>query len=68
MAKLTDSSTRLALLPPWYDVDTHADWHMLAGHVAAVRSNLIDALTKEQLDQLTAIGEAIIAQAGEPPG
>src|SRR5947208_13251818 len=38
------------------------------GHVAAVRSNLIDALTKEQLDQLTAIGEAIIAQAGEPPG
>jgi len=27
---------RLALLPPWYDVDTLADWHMLRGHAAAL--------------------------------
>ena len=28
---------RLALLPPWYDVDTLDDWKMLQGHVAAQR-------------------------------
>ncbi len=27
---------RLALLPPWYDVDTPDDWQMLRGHVAAM--------------------------------
>jgi DNA-binding MarR family transcriptional regulator len=32
------------------------------GHVAAVRSFLIEALDREQLDQLAAIGEAIIAK------
>jgi DNA-binding MarR family transcriptional regulator len=32
------------------------------GHVGAVRDNLIDLLTEEQLDQLTAIGAAIVAQ------
>ena len=26
-----------AVLPPWYDVDTLADWRMLQGHVAALR-------------------------------
>jgi len=36
-AKLAESSSRLALLPPWYDVDTLADWQMLVGHVAAMR-------------------------------
>lgn len=33
---------RLALLPPWYDVDTPADWAMLAGHVAAMRRAGLD--------------------------
>jgi len=33
---------RLALLPPWYDVDTLADWQMLRGHVAAMLSAGID--------------------------
>jgi DNA-binding MarR family transcriptional regulator len=33
------------------------------GHVNAVREFLIDRLTGEQLEQLTAIGEAILAQA-----
>jgi rSAM/selenodomain-associated transferase 1 len=28
---------RLALLPPWYDVDTVEDWRMLKGHLAALR-------------------------------
>jgi rSAM/selenodomain-associated transferase 1 len=33
---------RLALLPPWYDVDTLADWCMLRGHLAALRQAGID--------------------------
>ena len=28
---------RLAVLPPWYDVDTLADWFALRGHLAALR-------------------------------
>lgn len=32
----------LALLPPWYDVDTAADWAMLRGHVLAMRQARID--------------------------
>src|SRR5262249_947051 len=42
IARLADSSWRLALLPPWYDVDTQSDWRMLAGHVAALRRAGID--------------------------
>jgi len=37
IARLSDPSWRLALLPPWYDVDTPADWALLRGHVAAMR-------------------------------
>jgi rSAM/selenodomain-associated transferase 1 len=37
IARLAESSGRLALLPPWYDVDTLDDWRMLRGHVAAMR-------------------------------
>jgi glycosyltransferase A (GT-A) superfamily protein (DUF2064 family) len=29
---------RLALLPPWYDVDAWDDWRMLQGHLAAMRA------------------------------
>jgi rSAM/selenodomain-associated transferase 1 len=32
-----DGAWRLALLPPWYDVDTPDDWAMLCGHLAALR-------------------------------
>jgi rSAM/selenodomain-associated transferase 1 len=32
-----DAGCRLALLPPWYDVDTLSDWHALQGHIAAMR-------------------------------
>jgi rSAM/selenodomain-associated transferase 1 len=37
VARLADPGWRLAVLPPWYDVDTPQDWDMLAGHVAALR-------------------------------
>jgi rSAM/selenodomain-associated transferase 1 len=36
---------RLSLLPPWYDVDTLEDWHMLAGHLAALRRAGLDPQT-----------------------
>src|SRR5262249_37661668 len=36
VARLSDPAWRLALLPPWYDVDTLDDWKMLTGHVAAL--------------------------------
>lgn len=34
---LADGSSRLAMLPPWYDIDTLDDWHMLVGHLDALR-------------------------------
>jgi rSAM/selenodomain-associated transferase 1 len=36
VARLPESC-RLAVLPPWYDVDTLVDWFALCGHVAAER-------------------------------
>jgi rSAM/selenodomain-associated transferase 1 len=42
VAALTDPQWRLALLPPWYDVDTPQDWEMLRGHLAAMRRAGID--------------------------
>lgn len=41
-AALQDAEWRLALLPPWYDVDTLDDWRMLQGHVAAQRRAGLD--------------------------
>lgn len=38
----TSHPWRLALLPPWYDVDTLADWRFLQGHVAAMRRAGLD--------------------------
>ena len=35
--RLDDAAGRLAVLPPWYDVDTLDDWRALHGHVAALR-------------------------------
>lgn len=37
VAQLPAPDWQLALLPPWYDVDTLADWRMLQGHVAALQ-------------------------------
>jgi rSAM/selenodomain-associated transferase 1 len=34
-----DPRSRLALVPPWYDVDTLDDWRLLQGHVAALRKS-----------------------------
>jgi rSAM/selenodomain-associated transferase 1 len=42
VARLADPSWRLALLPPWYDVDTLDDWRMLCGHLAALRRAGLD--------------------------
>jgi rSAM/selenodomain-associated transferase 1 len=42
VAALGDPRWRLALLPPWYDVDTPADWTLLRGHLAAQRRAGID--------------------------
>jgi rSAM/selenodomain-associated transferase 1 len=42
VAALSDPQWRLALLPPWYDVDTPQDWEMLRGHLAALRRAGID--------------------------
>lgn len=38
----TSPEWRLALLPPWYDVDTLDDWRMLQGHLAALQRAGID--------------------------
>jgi uncharacterized protein len=35
--RLSAAGRSLALLPPWYDVDTPDDWALLRGHVAAMR-------------------------------
>jgi rSAM/selenodomain-associated transferase 1 len=42
VARLADTGDQLAVLPPWYDVDTIEDWWMLRGHVAALRRAGID--------------------------
>jgi rSAM/selenodomain-associated transferase 1 len=42
MDRLQSAACQPALLPPWYDVDTLADWQMLAGHVAALRLAGVD--------------------------
>ena len=42
VARLRDTSARLALSPPWYDVDTADDWALLRGHVLAMRRAGID--------------------------
>jgi rSAM/selenodomain-associated transferase 1 len=42
IAALADPRWRFVLLPPWYDVDTPADWTMLLGHVSAQRRAGLD--------------------------
>jgi rSAM/selenodomain-associated transferase 1 len=42
VASLRGRGWRLALLPPWYDVDTLDDWRMLQGHVMAQRRAGLD--------------------------
>jgi uncharacterized protein len=36
------SEWRLALLPPWYDIDTREDWALLRTHITAMRRAGID--------------------------
>jgi hypothetical protein len=42
VARLSDPTWRLAVLPPWYDVDTLEDWWALCGHLAALRRAGLD--------------------------
>jgi rSAM/selenodomain-associated transferase 1 len=42
VARLAAPHWRLALLPPWYDVDTLDDWQALRGHLAALRRAGLD--------------------------
>jgi uncharacterized protein len=54
---LRDPQWRLALLPPWYDLDSCEDWALLRGHIAAMhRAGVnpgvphIEALLEEEAD------------------
>ena len=40
--RVRDAKASLALLPPWYDIDTADDWMMLCGHIKAMRQAGID--------------------------
>jgi len=40
--RLRDTGLSLALLPPWYDVDTLDDWRMLAGHLRGMHRSGMD--------------------------
>ena len=42
VAALRESGRSLAVLPPWYDVDTPESWDLLAGHLAALRHAGLD--------------------------
>jgi glycosyltransferase A (GT-A) superfamily protein (DUF2064 family) len=42
IARLSNPQWRLALLLPWYDVDTLSNWRMLQGHLAALRKSGFD--------------------------
>lgn len=42
VSRLSGTAHRMALLPPWYDVDTIDDWNFLVGHVAAQRRAGVD--------------------------
>jgi hypothetical protein len=39
---LRDTGRSLAVLPPWYDVDTPDDWRTLSGHLRALRRSGLD--------------------------
>ena len=64
VAALSDPCWRLALLPPWYDVDTPDDWAMLCGHLAALRRAGIDP-GAPHTEALTR--EGLAARGGAPP-
>ena len=45
--RLKDTGLSLAVLPPWYDVDTPENWRMLAGHIRALhRAGMDPALPR----------------------
>ncbi len=42
IVRLADPAWRVALLPPWFDVDTLDDWHKLRGHLLVMRRAGVD--------------------------
>jgi rSAM/selenodomain-associated transferase 1 len=52
IARLQDPTWNLALLPPWYDLDTLEDWQFLQSHLAALRRAGIDPVAPRS-EQLT---------------
>lgn len=51
------STSRLALLAPWYDVDTLNDWNRLRGHVAGLRRERA-AILAPRTERLLAMPES----------
>jgi glycosyltransferase A (GT-A) superfamily protein (DUF2064 family) len=60
IARIARLKLRLAVLPPWYDVDTIEGWQVLVGHVRALRQ----AGMEPELPRL----EALIRRDGESWG
>jgi rSAM/selenodomain-associated transferase 1 len=68
VARLSAGDGRLAVLPPWYDVDTPADWAMLAGHLAALRRAGIDPAVPRTEALVRKLGPVLgAASINEPP-
>jgi rSAM/selenodomain-associated transferase 1 len=68
LARLTDPNWRVALLPPWYDVDTADDWSMLCGHIAALRRSGIDPQAPHTERLLGELGVSLSPSSiNEPP-
>lgn len=52
--RLKEARLACALLPPWYDIDTLADVHMLHGHLQAMRAAGVDPQIPETEKLLSA--------------
>jgi glycosyltransferase A (GT-A) superfamily protein (DUF2064 family) len=60
VARIQKSGRSLALLPPWYDVDTLQDWSMLRGHVHAQRAAGLDPAVPHTEELLETWGQMTI--------
>ena len=67
IAALQGSGHRLVLLPPWYDVDTWADWEMLRGIVQARRRAGLDP-AMPNTEKLLQDSRAGVAASTNPAG
>jgi rSAM/selenodomain-associated transferase 1 len=65
--RVHESNASLALLPPWYDVDTVEDWAMLCGHVRAMRCAGVDPEVP-RIEELMGEGETTPGNRCAHPG